>query len=205
MVDWEATLSYKFPPDNLDNVDIVVGLIQSKFSGRITKATLDGAVALSFRSLKYVPGFEHPVIKQELAKAAADRAQQQKDANELERKRQREAEIKAGIQPRQSQIRTEFDRDERSQKRDKDAKEAAEKAALKQVEDAAREQVEEIRSDYMVSTPYGKVDWARTSERRELLKATIARRNGKVSWVDTLKLLRDCLRGFEIEDSKRGG
>src|SRR5260370_29044982 len=206
IADWEKTVPYKFPPDNLNNVDIVVGIIQSKFSGRITKGTLDGAVALTFRSLQYVPGREHPNIRQELAKAAADRAQQQKDADELEKKRKRDDQIKAGIQPNQSRIRTEFDRDEGSQKRAKDAKEAAEKAALKQAEDSAREQVEEIRNGYLVSHNGNQTNWAHTQERRQLLKATRAStRDGKTLWRETLTLIRDCLRAFEIEDSKRGG
>ena len=206
ILDWQNARSAQYMLDESQgNVDIVIPLARSQGSGRITLASLDAAVASSFRSLRYMPGREHPVIKQELVKAAADRAQQQKDADELERKRKRDDQIKAGIQPNQSRIRTEFDRDEGSQKRAKDAKEAAEKAALKQAEDSAREQVEEIRNAYLVSHNGNQTNWAHTQERRELLKSTrAATRDGKTLWVETLKLLRDCLRAFEIEDSKRG-
>src|SRR5260370_3298564 len=202
--DWENKLPYKFDVKQVnDNVDIVIGTAWSKF-GKITPESLDAAVALSFRSLKYMIGHEHPVLKAELVKAAADTAQQQKDADELERKRKRDDQIKAGIKPNQARIRTEFDRDEGSQKRAQGAREAAEKAAFKQVEDASREEVERLRNGYMVSHNGGQTNWARTSERRELLKATRgSKRDGTGLWAETLRLIKDCLRAFQPEDFKR--
>jgi len=82
MIDWERSraASYRLS-DKPDNVDIVVGFIRSKF-GKITQEGLDAAVATNFRSLDYMPGFEHPVVKQQIAqkaKDAADKAQAERD------------------------------------------------------------------------------------------------------------------------------
>src|SRR5258708_356409 len=120
MIDWERSraASYRLSGKQ-DNVDIVVGFIRSKF-GKITPEGLDAAVATNFRSLDYMPGQEHPVLRAELAqkaKDAADKAQADRDKIELEKRRKRDDQIKAGIQPSQSRIRTEFDRDDASQKR----------------------------------------------------------------------------------------
>ncbi len=207
MIDWERSraASYRLS-DKQDNVDIVVGFIRSRF-GKITPESLDAAVATNFRSLDYMTGQEHPVLRAELAqkaKDAADKAQAERDKIELDKKRKLHDQIKAGIQPNQSKIKTEFDRDEGTQKRAQDAREAAEKAAFKQVEDASREEVERLRDGYMVSHNGGQTNWARTSERRDLLKATrVSKKDGTILWTETLRLIKNCLHGFEIEDSKR--
>lgn len=194
---WEGELPYKFELYNTDNADTVIGTAWSKF-GKITPETLDAAVAITCRSLKYIPGFEHPVIKAEIEKQKAD-------ADALEATRKREAKVRAGLNVDQRKVRTEFDRDEGSQERARNLKEASEKKATDALENAAKAEVEKVCSQYIVSSNGERMDHSRTAERRQLLKDTKAFKNGKVSWTETLKLLNKCLRGFEREDSKRGG
>src|SRR5216683_2897030 len=88
ILDWQNARSAQYMLDeSQENVDIVIPLARSQGSGRITLASLDAAVASSFRSLRYMPGREHPTVRQELAqkaKDAADKAQAERDKTELE-------------------------------------------------------------------------------------------------------------------------
>src|SRR5712692_1433105 len=95
--DWERSRAGQFLLEgNQKNVEVVIPIARSKVGG-ITSRNLDEAVQISLPSLTFIPGCEPEVIKQRIAKAVADKAQQKKDADELERKRKREAEVKAGI------------------------------------------------------------------------------------------------------------
>src|SRR5260370_42163148 len=87
ILDWQNSRSAQYVLDESQgNVDVVIPLARAKGFGRITPVSLDAAVAASFRSLSYMPGHEHPVIKEELAqkaKDAADKAQAERDKTEL--------------------------------------------------------------------------------------------------------------------------
>lgn len=209
---WENKLPYKFDLASVnDNCDIVLGTAWNKF-GKITPETLEAAVAISFRSLKFMPGQEHPVIKQELAKAAADKAQQKKDADELERKRKREAEVRAGIGPNQGKIRTEFDR-------------AGDKAAtdvqtvaltgvnhpkfIKQNLEA-KAQFEDLVSRGPITYRNNREDRSKTEERRSELQgiqvwARQDDKNGKpvLIYSEMVKRAEEIIKRFESEDARR--
>ncbi len=106
---WERSRASQYRlDDNPKNVELIIPVSRSK-AGGITPRNLDEAVQISLPSLTFMPGHEPEVVKRRIAKAAADQAQQKKDANELERKRKRDAEVKAGVGPNQLEAKAQFE------------------------------------------------------------------------------------------------
>jgi hypothetical protein len=205
ILDWQNARSAQYMLDeSQENVDVVIPLARSKGSGKISLESLDAAIAISFRSLKYMRGQEHPVIKQELAqkaKDAAEKAQAERDKIELNKKRQRDREVLAGQSPKN--VRTEMDRFDKNVQDAQAKKDAGKKAPLTDEELEAKAEVERISSTYTV-TRVGRTDHSKSAERREQLRQIIARkRDGSPDYVATLAKANEMLVRFENEDSRR--
>ncbi len=212
VLDWERARASQYRlDDNPKNVEVVIPIARSKVGG-ITLRNLDEAVQISLPSLTFIPGCEPEVIKQRIAKAVADQAQQKKDADELERKRKRDAEVKAGVGPNQGKIRTEFDRvgDKAAAAAQMVAPTGVNHPAFiqKNAEDKVR--FEDLISRGPITYSCNKENRAKTEERRaELLAIQVwARqndRNGKpvLIYSEMVKLAEERIRRFEQEDSRR--
>jgi hypothetical protein len=79
----------------------------------------------------------------------------------------------------------------------------------KQVNEAARLQCENIVRNYQLTTGAGRIDHAKTAERRKGLagiRCTLNQRDAEgrvvVHWVKTLDLLKEALKGFDIVDAR---
>src|SRR5258708_16723643 len=80
MLDWVNTRANQFVLDDSQKNQIIIPLALELGGGRISSDSLDAAVAATFRSLNYLPGREHPVVKKELAEKR-DRDRQHKNSN----------------------------------------------------------------------------------------------------------------------------
>jgi hypothetical protein len=195
ILDWEHSRASQFRLDgSQENVDVVLPLARNKGFGKITPASLDAAVAISFRSLKYMPSQEHPCIKQQLA----EKAQSERDKLELERKRKRDAEVKACIGPNQSRIRTELDRvdDDKAAEVSKNA-EAQQTRRAQEAQLEFKEEFERIANTYTVNRG-SRVDYAKTQERREALRQiTTIRQNGVIRYDKMVAVAQEMVKKFE--------
>ena len=196
---WERDRASQFLLDgSQENVDVVLPAARNKGFGKITPESLDAAVAISFRSLKYFPGHEHPVIKQELAKAAADKVQDEKN------KRIKKKEFANAWGIHRGSDRTELDQDDDRQARARAEKKAAEKEAFKKTQLQAKAEFEKICDQYIVTRASGRTDHSKTEERRDLLRQIkVTKKNENVIlYTEMVRLANEALRGFEREDSK---
>jgi len=199
--------------DSQHNVDVVIPLARSK--GKITPESLDAAVAISFRSLKYMTGHEHPVIKQELAekaKAEADKAQTDREKRDRDRQQKN-----ANPPPRRDPRLDRYQDQEAEQKAAEDAANDVNNEVFKRRNEIAKVEFDRICTEYSYTLPSGRTNWTISYERRELLKGIRVTR-GKDAKGDTvhlyidgpngelgmLRLAKEALRGFERENSRRG-
>jgi len=169
---WERSRASQYRlDDNPKNVELIIPVSRSK-AGGITPRNLDEAVQISLPSLTFMPGHEPEVVKRRIAKAAADQAQQKKDANELERKRKRDAEVKAGVGPNQSKIKTESDRYEAKAAADTQtvALTGVNHPAFIQQNLEAKAQFEDLVSRGPITYRNNREDRAKTEERRAELQ-----------------------------------
>jgi len=110
---WELKLNEQgifFEPGCAGNIGLILGYITNNLRGELTETNLEIARKACHAALRFAPGYEAPDPRADVkAKAKAD-------AEELDKKRKRDAAVKAGIGPNQSKLKTEFDRNEQANK-----------------------------------------------------------------------------------------
>ncbi|HXM97155.1 MAG TPA: hypothetical protein VN982_01635 [Candidatus Dormibacteraeota bacterium] len=154
--------------------------------GGITPPNLDAALKMCLHSVKWLPGCEHPIIRREMA-----------DKAELERKRKRDAEVKAFIGTDQRKVKTEFDR---AEAKTVDASKNAETEKIRRLQaeqSESKEEFERLANTYTVNRG-GRVDYATTKNRRQALRETkTIIKNGVVRYDLMLDVAKQMVDKFE--------